>query len=71
MKLGDSRGFAGQRAGSDDGRHSFGSCCPEDVAVACRPPSGELTQTPANPTCTERCDEHYYIRLGPEWVPGW
>ena len=24
----------GQRAGSDDGRHSFGSCCPEDVAVA-------------------------------------
>ena len=39
----------GQRAGSDDGRHSFGSCCLEDVAVACRPPSGELTHAPANP----------------------
>ena len=37
------RGLQGQRAGSDDGRHSFGSCCPEDVAVACRPPSGVLT----------------------------
>ena len=32
------RGLQGQRAGSDDGRHSFGSCCPEDVAVECRLP---------------------------------
>ena len=23
----------GQRAGSDDGRHSFGSCCLEDVVA--------------------------------------
>ena len=36
-------------------RHSFGSCCPEDVAVACRPPSGELTHAPKVSTCTERC----------------
>ena len=25
-----------QRVGSDDGRHSFGSCCPEGVTVRCR-----------------------------------
>ena len=24
-----------------------------ELAVACRPPSGELTHAPANPTCTE------------------
>ena len=41
---GGPRGLQGQRAGSDDGRHSFGSCCPEDVA-----PSGELTHAPADP----------------------
>ena len=71
------RGSAGQRAGSDDGRHSFGSCCPEDVAVACRPPSGVLTHAPADPEPLYRVsDEHYYISLGrrpgaPKWVPGW
>ena len=43
----------GPRAGSDDGRHSFGICCPEDVAVACRPLSGELTHAPAVSTCTD------------------
>ena len=52
---GGPRGLQGQRAGSDDGRHSFGSCCPEGVAVACRPPSGVLTHAPADPeSCTER-----------------
>ena len=49
MKLGANRGLLGQRAGSDDGRHSFGSCCPEHVAVACWAPSGEVTYAPANP----------------------
>ena len=51
---GGPRGLQGQRAGSDDGRHSFGSCCPEGVAVACRPPSGELTHAPADPRALYR-----------------
>ena len=62
---GGHRGLQVQRAGSDDGRHSLGSCCPEDVAVACRPPSGELTHAPADPRALYRtCDEHYYISPG-------
>ena len=46
---GGPRGLQGQRDESDDGRHSLGSCCPEDLSVACRPPSGELTHGPADP----------------------
>ena len=74
---GGPRGLQGQRAGSDDGRHSLGSCCPEDLSFACRPPSGELTHAPADPRALYRAsDEHYYISLGrrpgaPKWVPGW
>ena len=65
---GGPRGLQGQRAGSDDGRHSFGSCCPEDVAVACR----LLRES----DLYRASDEHYYICLGrrpgaPKWVPGW
>ena len=74
---GGPRGLQGQRDESDDGRHSLGSCCPEDLSVACRPPSGELTHAPADPRALYRAsDEHYYISLGrrpgaPKWVPGW
>ena len=76
MKLGASRGLLGQRAGSDDGRHSFGSCCLEDVAVACRPPSGELTHAPAVSTCREDTAVNITFVLGGaqeprSGVPGW
>ena len=33
---GGPRGLQGQRDESDDGRHSLGSCCLEDLSVACR-----------------------------------
>ena len=46
---GGPRGLQVQRDESDDGRHSLGSCCPEDLPVWCRPPSGELTHAPADP----------------------
>ena len=71
------RCLQGQRDESDDGRHSLGSCCPEDLSVACRPPSGELTHAPADPEpCTEDTAVNNYMCLGrrpgaPKWVPGW
>ena len=33
---GGPRGLQVQRDESDDGRHSLGSCCPEDLSVRCR-----------------------------------
>ena len=74
---GGPRDLQGQRDESDDGRDSLGSCCPEDLSVACRPLSGELTHAPADPRALYRAsDEHYHISLGrrlgaPKWVPGW
>ena len=71
---GGPRGLQGQRDESNDGRHSLGSCCPEDLSVACRPPSGELTHAPTDPRALYRAsDEHYFISLGrrpgaPKWV---
>ena len=47
------------------GDHSFGSCCPEDVAVRCRPPSGELTHAPADPRALYRAIRRSLLhRLG-------
>ena len=43
------RGLQGKRDESNDGRHSLASCCPEDLSVACRSPSGELTHAPTDP----------------------
>ena len=63
-------GLQGQRDESDDGRHSLGSCCPEDLSVACRPPSGELTHAPADPRALYRAsDEHHYICLAAPRLP--
>ena len=78
---GGPRGLQGQRAGSADGRHSFGSCCPEDVAVRCRPPSGESTpRGPQSPVQSERRTLLHQSRAASgspkvgsrmAWVVGW
>ena len=65
---GGPRGLQVQRDESDDGRHSLGSCCPEDLSVRCRL-LRECDPAPADPRALlKRYDGLHYIRLG--WRPG-
>ena len=69
---GGSKGLQVQRDESNDGRHSLGSCCPEDLQVRCQSPSGELTHAPADPRAPVQSDDgHHYISLGHSstWTP--
>ena len=62
------RGSAGAACWSDDGRHSLGSCCPDESTVRCRL-LRECDPAPADPRALlRRYDGLYYIRLG--WRPG-
>ena len=66
-----------QRDESNDGRHSLGSCCPEDLSVWSRLLRGRATHAPADPRALlKRYDDYYYISLerrpgAPKWAPGW